>query len=160
MIMTNVKQWLLNNRLSRLLTICLVGLLMVLNVACSAPEVSSTAAPEDIYRKGTPVDRGEIHDDSLDTNNPGAQARTRELIDSASRKSANPNKLEDLSNQARQSAKDLPGQVADRVSDQKDKLVKGTERGVQNLKAGLKEASKEAPNVVKEATDGAIDKLK
>jgi gas vesicle protein len=158
--MNTVKQWLTNNRLSQVLTVCLVGLLMVLNVACSAPKVSSSAAPEDIYSQGTPVDRGAIHDDSLDANNPGANARTRELIDSASKNAANSNKLEDLSNQARQSAKELPGKVADRVKDQKEELARKTERGAQNLKEGLRDASKEVPNIVKEATDGAKEKLK
>ena len=73
---------------------------------------------------------------------------------------ANPNKLEDLSDQARRSAEAVPGQVADRVKSQKDDLVKGSERGMRNRKENLKEASKEIPDVVKEATDGARAKLK
>jgi uncharacterized phage infection (PIP) family protein YhgE len=157
--MSTLKQWLANHRLSRIITICGLGLLLVLNVACSAPKVLS-AAPEDIYSRGTPVDRGAIHDDTLDENNSRANARTQELIDTAKKNTANPNQLEDLSNQARQSAKELPGQVADRVNDQKDAFANKADRGMRNLKSNLKDASKEIPNVVKEATEGAKEKLK
>ncbi len=159
--MNAIKQWMTENRLSRTITACLLGLLLVLNVACSAPKASNPAA-EDIYSQGTQGNRGAMNDrdERLGENNPRAQARTSELIDTAKKNAANPNKLEDLSQQARQSAEELPGQVADRVKSQQDDLVKGTERGMRNLKENLKEASKEIPKVVKEATDGARGKVK
>jgi hypothetical protein len=159
--MNTIKQWMTENRLSRTLIACLLGLILVLNVACSAPKASNPAA-EDIYSQGTQGNRGAMtdRDESLNENNPRVQARTRELIDTAKKNAANPNKLEDLSGQARQSAEELPGQVADRVKSQKDDLVKGTERGMRNLKENLKDASKEIPKVVKEATEGVQDKLK
>jgi seryl-tRNA synthetase len=159
--MNTLKQWTIKNQLARIITTCLLGLLLVLNVACSAPKASNPAA-EDIYSQKTQGNRGTMtkRDDSLSENNSSVQAKTRELIDTAKKNAANPNKLEDLSGQARRSAEELPGQVADRVKSQKDDMVKGTERGMRNLKENLKEASKEIPNIVKEATDGAIDKVK
>jgi gas vesicle protein len=160
-IMNALKKWAIEHQLNRIFVACLLGLLLVLNVACSAPKASNPAA-EDIYSQGTQGNRGAMtdRDESLGENNPRVQARSRELIDTAKKNAANPNKLEDLSGQARQSVKELPGQVADRVKSQKDDLVKGTERGMRNLKENLKEASKEIPDVVKEATDGARAKVK
>jgi hypothetical protein len=159
--MNALKEWAIGHRLNRFFVACLLSLLLVLNVACSAPKASNPAA-KDIYSQGTQGNRGAMNDrdESLGENNPRAQARTRELIDTAKKNTANPNKLEDLSRQARQSAEELPGQIADRVKSQKDDLVKGTERGAKNLKENLKEASKEIPKVVKEATDGAKAKVK
>jgi hypothetical protein len=159
--MNVLKQWAIENRLNRILVTCLLGLVLVLNVACSAPKVSQSA-PDDIYSQGTQEPRAAMGklNKSLDENNSKVQAKTRELIDTAKKNGANPNKLEDLSEQARRSAKEFPDQLADRIKSQKDDLVKGTERGVQNLKGNLKEASKEIPNIVKEETDGAIDKVK
>jgi hypothetical protein len=159
--MNAIKQWMTQNRLSRTILAGLLGLLLVLNVACSAPKASNPAA-DDIYSQGTQGNRGAMtdRDESLDENNSRSEARTRELIDTAKKNAANPNKLEDLSGQARRSAEAVPGQVADRVKSQKDDLVEGTERGMRNLKENLKEASKEIPDVVKEATDGARAKLK
>jgi hypothetical protein len=155
--MNALKEWAISHRLNRFFVTCLLGLLLVLNVACSAPKASNPAA-KDIYSQGTQGNRGAMNnrDESLGANNPRAQARTRELIDTAKKNAANPNKLEDLARQAQQSAEELPGQIADRVKSQKDDLVKGTERGARNLKA----ASKEIPKVVKEATDGATAKVK
>jgi hypothetical protein len=159
--MNALKQWAIENRLNRTLVACLLGLLLVLNVACSAPKVSKPAA-DDIYSQGIQKQQGTMDqgDNSLNENNPRAQARTRELIDTAKKNAAKSNKLENLSDQARQTAKDLPGDVSDRLTSQKDDLVKGTERGIRNLKGNLKEAAKEIPDIVKEATDGAIDKVK
>jgi hypothetical protein len=159
--MNALKQWLTENRLSRTMLACLLGLLLVLNVACSAPKASNPAA-EDIYSQGTQGNRGAAIDraQGLDESNPKAAAKTRELIDTAKKNAANSNKLEDLSEQARRRAKDVPGEVADRIESQADDLVEGTERGVRNLKGNLKAASKEIPNIVKEATEGAIDKVK
>jgi gas vesicle protein len=159
--MNAIKQWMTQNRLSRTILAGLLGLLLVLNVACSAPKASTPAA-EDIYSQGTQGNRGAMtdRDQSLDENNPRTKAKTRELIDTAKKNAANPNKLEDLSEQARQTVEDIPGEVSDRVKSQKDDLVKGTERGMRNLKENLKAASKEIPDVVKEATDGAKAKLK
>jgi hypothetical protein len=160
--MNALKQWAIDNRLNRTLVTCLLGMLLFLNVACSAaPKVSKPAA-DDIYSQGIQKQQGTMDqgDNSLSENNPRVQARTRELIDTAKKNAAKSNKLNNLSDQARQTAKDLPGEVSDRLTSQKDDLVKGTERGMRNLKGNLKEASKEIPNIVKEATDGAIDKVK
>lgn len=160
--MNKLKAWAIDNRLTRLLTGCLLALLLTLNVACTAAPKASGPAPDDIYSQGTQQNRGAMgdRDRSIDENNPRAEARTRELIDTAEKNVANPNKLDDLSRQAKESAKELPGQVVDGVKRQKDDFVKGTERGAKNLKENLKAASKEIPNIVKEATDGAIDKVR
>jgi hypothetical protein len=163
--MNSIKAWAIGNignRITRVLTACLLGLLLTLNVACTAAPKVSSPAPDDIYSQGTQENRGAMgeRDQRLDENNPRAAARTRELIDTAKRNAANPNKLDDLSRQAKESAEEFPGQVVDGVKRQKDDFVKGTERGAKNLKENLKAASKEIPNIVKEATDGAIDKVK
>jgi erythromycin esterase-like protein len=161
--MNSLKAWAIDNRLTRVLTACLLALLVTLNVACAAaPNNASRPAPDDIYSQGTQENRGAMgeRDQRLDENNPRAAARTRELIDTAKKNVANPNKLDDLSRQAKESAAEFPGQVVDGVKRQKDDLVKGTERGAEKLKENLKAASKEIPNIVKEATDGAIDKVK
>jgi hypothetical protein len=155
-IMHTLRQWMFSNRLSKTIVTCLAGLLLILNVACSAPQVSRPA-PEDIYspdKQGNPSAMTE-RDGSLSENNPRATARARELIDNSKKNAANPNKAENLLEQARQSANELPGQATERVKEQKDGLVKRTERGVKNLK----EASKEIPDVVKEATDRAQAQL-
>jgi hypothetical protein len=161
MIMNALSQWMISKRLNRAFVACLLGLVLVLNVACSAPKASKPAA-DDIYSRGIQEQQGSMRnqDSSIGENNSRVQARTRELIDTAKKNAANPNKLEDLSEQARQTADDIPGQVADRLKSQKEDFVKGTERGVKNLKGNLKEASKEIPDIVKEATKGAVDKVK
>jgi hypothetical protein len=165
--MNTIKAWAIDNRLtrslvSRILTACLLGLLLTLNVACTAAPKVSRPAPDDIYSQGTQENRGAMgeRDQRLDENNPRAEARARELIDTAKKNAANPNKLDNLSKQAQQSAEELPGQLVDGVKRQKDDFVKGTERGAKNLKENLKAASKEIPNIVKEATGGAIEKIR
>lgn len=147
---------------SRALTACLLGLLLTLNVACTAAPNVSRPAPDNIYGQGTQGNRGAMgeRDQRLDENNPRAEARARELIDTAKKNAANPNKLDNISRQAQESAEELPGQIIDKAKRQKDDFVKGTERGARNLKENLKAASKEIPNIVKEATDGAIEKIK
>jgi guanylate kinase len=165
--MNSIKQWMSENRLSRVVLAGLLGLILFFNTACSAKTVSATdvsarSAANQVYGESKPDDRGSMiqHEPSLNENNSRAKARARELIGTAKENVGNPNKLEELSEKVQQSAKELPGKVADRIKDQKDDFVKGTERGAQNLKDNLKEASKEIPNVVKEATEGVKDKLK
>jgi guanylate kinase len=165
--MNSIKQWMSENRLSRVVLAGLLGLILVFNTACSAKTVSATdvsarSAANQVYGESKPDDRGSMiqHEPSLNENNSRAKAKARELIGTAKENVGNPNKLEELSEKVQQSAKELPGKVADRIKDQKDDFVKGTERGAQNLKDNLKEASKEIPNVVKEATEGVKDKLK
>jgi hypothetical protein len=161
--MNSIKQWMSENRLSRVVLAGLLGLILVFNTACSAktvaaPDVSARSAADQVYGESKPDDRGSMiqHEPSLNENNSRAKARARELVGTAKENVGNPNKLEELSEKVQQSAKELPSKVADRIKDQKDDFVKGAERGAQNLK----EASKEIPNVVKEATEGAKDSLK
>jgi hypothetical protein len=164
-IMNTVKQWI--SKSSRLFLVAIAGLILIFNTACSSPKVSAAdpaarSAADQVYGQSKPDDRGSMiqREPSLNENNARAKARARELVDTAKQEMDNPNKLEELSEQARKSAKELPGEIADRVKTQKDDFVKGTERGARNLKENLKEASKEIPNVVKEATEGAKEKLK
>jgi hypothetical protein len=165
--MNSIKQWISENRLSHVVLAGLLGLILVFSTACSArtvsaPDVSARSAADQVYGESKPDDRGSMiqHEPSLNENNVRAKARARELVGTAKENVGNQNKLEELSEKVQQSAKELPGKVADRVKDQKDDFVKGAERGAQNLKDNLKEASKEIPNVVKEATEGVKDKLK
>jgi guanylate kinase len=165
--MNTLKQWISKNNLSRLLLVAIAGLILVFNTACNAPRVSTAdptarSAADQVYGESKPDDRGSMiqNEPSLNENNARAKARAKELVGTAQKNLDNPNRIEDLSEQAKQTAKELPGEIADRVKSQKDDFVKGTERGAKNLKENLKEASKEIPDVVKEAAEGAKDKLK
>jgi F0F1-type ATP synthase membrane subunit b/b' len=174
MIMNEFKQWAVNHRLSRMVVTFFVGFLLLLNVACSpatattAPKVTGESSSTEkqgfqteLY-DATQDKRGGMNgfDDDVRAGTPSAKAKAKALVDNARRNVKQPaENLKEIPKKVRQSAEEIQDNISDRAEQQKDDLVKGTKRGMKNLKGNLDKASKEIPEVVREATEGAKDNV-
>lgn len=176
MIMNGLKQWAIDFHLSRIVGTFLVGLLLLLTVACSnAPsnsgnpsrmsEPSSKLDAQGLEKElsdKTPETRKEtnVYDYGIPENKSNVQAKTRELVDTAKRKANETQSLEDLPDKVRKSAEKTQSNISEELENQKNDLVKGTKSGMKNLKKNLDKASKEIPNVVQEAKENAASAIK
>ena len=180
--MDKLKQWAIDSNINRtsigrIVGTFVVGLLLLLTVACSnAPSnsienSSSMSAPslklgvqnlEKELPEKTPETRREtnVYDYGTPENKSNVQAKTRELVDTAKRKVNENQSLEDLPSKINKAAEDVKTTISEGLENQKDDLVEGTKNGMRNLKKNLDKASKEIPNVVQEATESAASALK
>ena len=174
--MNGLKQWAIDFHLSRIVGTFLVGLLLLLTVACSnAPsnsgnpsrmsEPSSKLDAQGLEKElsdKTPETRKEtnVYDYGIPENKSNVQAKTRELVDTAKRKANETQSLEDLPDKVRKSAEKTQSNISEGLENQKNDLVKGTKSGMKNLKKNLDKASKEIPNVVQEAKENAASAIK
>ena len=180
--MNGLKRWAIDpniNRTSigRVLATFVAGFLLLLTVACSsapsnsAGNSSSMSAPstklgvqrlEKELAEKTPATRKEtnVYDYGIPENKSKVQAKTRELVDTAKRKVGENQSLEDLPDKIGRSAENVKTNISEGLENQKDDLVEGTKKGMKNLKKNLDRASKEIPNVVREATENAVSALK
>lgn len=147
----------------------LAGMLLVLTVACSAPN-TPTASEIETYDTGSRTNlsgeplpkKGGMndYDDDVNASTPQLQAKTRALVDTAKRnlnKTADP---KDAPQKIVESAEDFKDDFAKGAERRKDEFVQGSKEGMRNLKNNLNKASKEIPEVVKEATDNAKNSVK
>jgi F0F1-type ATP synthase membrane subunit b/b' len=174
MIMNRFKQWAINHRLSRVVVTLFAGFLLLLNVACSpatattAPKVTGEGSSTEkqgfqteLY-DATQEKRGGMNqfDDDVRAGTPSAKAKAKALVDNAKRNvNRSAESPKDISKKVRQSAEEIQDNISERAERQKDDLVKGTKRGMQNLRGNLDKASKEIPEVVREATGGAKENI-
>jgi cell pole-organizing protein PopZ len=169
--MTGLKQWAIDHRLSRILITFFAGFLLLLNVACSAANEPKATASESYTEKPgfetelydpTQAKRGGMngYDDDVRAGTPSAQVKAKALVDKAKRNVTKTESPKDISKKVRQSAEELQDNVSERAERQKDDLVNGTKDGMRNLKGNLDKASKEIPDVVRDATDGAKESVR
>ena len=175
--MNGLKQWAIDFHLSRIVGTFLVGLLLLLTVACSNAPSNSVANPSRMSEPSskldaqglekelsdkTPETRKEtnVYDYGIPENKSNVQAKTRELVDTAKRKANETQSLEDLPDKVRKSAEKTQSNISEELENQKNDLVKGTKSGMKNLKKNLDKASKEIPNVVQEAKENAASAIK
>lgn len=170
--MNGLNRSMLARQLKRAFGVLLVSLLMVVSVACSNPDVptasvtnpgnsqinsSADLKPDARMRDNAQPKRGGMNGyaDDTNANSSEVKAKTRALIDNAQQNVKNNPTAKDLSKKAARSAEDLKDDVVEGAENQKDDFVEGTKRGMSNLKENLDKASKEIPEVVKEARDNA-----
>ena len=184
--MNGLKQWAIDSNINltsigRIVGTFVVGLLLLLTVACSnapsnapsnpAGNSSSMSAPstklgvqklEKELAEKTPETRREtnVYDYDTPENKSKVQVKTRELVDTAKRTMDKNQSLEDLPSKISKSAENVKNNISEGLENQKDDLVEGTKNGMKNLKKNLDKASKEIPNVVQEATENAASALK
>ena len=180
--MNALKPWTIGSSMNRtsigrILGTFVIGLLLLLTVACSnapsnsAGNSSSMSAPssqlgvqklEKELSEKTPETRKEtnVYDYGIPENKSDVQAKTRKLVDTAKRKVDENQSLKDLPSKISKSAENVKNNISEGLEDQKDDLVEGTKNGMKNLKKNLDKASKEIPNVVQEVTENAASALK
>jgi Flp pilus assembly protein TadD len=169
--MNGFNQGAISHQLKRGIGAILVGMLLVLTVACSSPNVpmsSGTGAYNEKIgsktdlRDGIQPKQGGMngYDDDINASSPQLQAKTRTLVDTAKRNLGKTADRKDIPKTVLKSAENLKDDISEGAEKQKNDFVQGSKNGMRNLSGNLNKASREIPKVVKEATENAKDSVR
>lgn len=164
--MNRLNTWAIGHQLKRWVGIVLVGILLVLNVACSAPDAPMSSgtgsynekrgANTDLYEPTQPKRDGmNRYDDDVRDASPEVKAKARALVDNAKRNIGQTENPKEIPSKVIKSAENLKDEISEEAQDRKAGFVEGTKDGMRNLKGNLDRASREIPEVVKEGTENA-----
>jgi gas vesicle protein len=157
----------------RLVLTGLLAFMLLLNTACGSPDSPQASGQgmnsterrgfeTELYDATQPNTGGmNQHYDDVRDGSPALKAKSRALVDNAKR---NVNKegesLREVPRVLGGKVEEVKDNIVDRAERQKDELAAGTKRGMKNLKGNLDKASKEVPEIVKEATSGAQENVR
>lgn len=158
-------------QLKSLVIFVFAGMLLVLNVACSAPDASRSSdttsadrqveSKEHLYNTTQPKKGGmNNYNDDVRADSPSVKAKARALVDNAKK---NLNKSEDpkeVPGKVMESAKSVKDDISEAAQERTENFVRGTKEGMENLKGNLNRASREIPEVVKEGAENAKNSVK
>jgi uncharacterized protein YPO0396 len=170
--MSAIKQWIADRQFNRILIVFFAGLMLFLNVACSAPDSPKVSgeggsysekrgAETELYKTTQKKQDGiNSYNDDVRDSSSRVQAKSRDLIQNSKRNiERDADDITDAGDKLRQSTQEFKSDLSQKTERQKDNFVEGTKDGMQNLNRNLNKASKEIPNVIQEATDNLKEGL-
>jgi hypothetical protein len=169
--MNRLMEWASVPQLKRLVAVVLAGLLLVLNVACTAPDAPMASGPgsynekrganTNLYEPTQPKRDGmNSYDDDVRDVSPGVKAKAQALVDNAKRNIGQTEDRKEIPSKVLKSAENKKDEISKEAKERKEGFVEGTKEGMQNLKGNLNRASREIPEVVKEGTENAKTGIK
>ncbi|HIK31333.1 MAG TPA: hypothetical protein IGS17_08870 [Oscillatoriales cyanobacterium M59_W2019_021] len=161
----------LSRQLKSLVIFVFAGMLLVLNVACSSPDVSMSSdttsadrqvdSKEHLYNSSQPKKGGmNNYNDDVRADSPKVKAKARALVDNAKQNLKQSEDPKEVPGKVMESAKSVKDDISETAQERSENFVRGTEEGMENLKGNLDRASREIPEVVKEGADNAKNSVK